>query len=69
MAIRLLYSGQPPTMLVAGAWGDSMARFTGRNGKTPELTLSGSQILFTSITLLLVASILWVLFERLLFRP
>jgi len=69
LAIRLLYSGQPPTLLAGGAWCDSMARFTERDGKTPELVLSGSQILLTSITLLSAASIFWVLLERLLFRP
>jgi len=69
LATRLLYSGKPPTMLVGDTWCDSMARFTERNGKTPELVLSGSQILLTSITLLSAASIFWVLLERLLFRP
>jgi len=69
LAIRLLYTGQPPTLLVGGAWCDSMARFAERNGKTPELVLSGSQIFLTSITLLSAASIFWVLLERLLFKP
>jgi hypothetical protein len=44
-----------------------MPLFAERDGKTPELVVSESQILLTSMALLSAASILWVFFERLLF--
>ena len=46
-----------------------MPRFAERDGRTAELVVSGSQILFTSVALLSAASIIWVFFERLLFSP
>jgi len=45
-----------------------MPRFAERNRKTPELVISGRQLLLTSLTLLSATSILGILFARLLFR-
>jgi hypothetical protein len=46
-----------------------MPRFAERDWITAELVVSRSQILFTSMALLLAASIIWVFFERLLYSP
>lgn len=44
-----------------------MRRFAERDGRTPELVVSGTQVLFSSMALLSAGSVIWVLFQRLLF--
>ena len=48
--------------------GHRMARFAERDGRTPELVVSGTQVLLSSLTLLSVGSVIWVLFQQLLFN-
>jgi hypothetical protein len=48
--------------------GDRMARFVERDGRTPVLVVSGTQVLLSSLTLLSVGSVIWVLFQQLLFN-
>lgn len=45
-----------------------MLRVAERNERTPELLVSGSQIHFTAMALLTTASMVKIVFERLLFR-
>jgi hypothetical protein len=45
-----------------------MARFVERDGRTPVLVVSGTQVLLSSLTLLSVGSVIWVLFQQLLFN-
>lgn len=47
--------------------GDPMPRFAECDRRTPELVVSGTQVPFSSMALLSAGSVIWVLFQRLLF--
>lgn len=47
--------------------GDPMPRFAERDGRTPELLVSGTQVLFSAMALLSAGSVIWVFFQHLLF--
>ena len=64
--------GHPPRTTVAAyahgcLKGDPMPRFTERDGKTPELVVSGTQVQFSAMALLSAGSVIWVFFQHLLF--
>jgi hypothetical protein len=44
-----------------------MPQFAERDGRTPELVVSGTQVLFSAMALLSAGSVIWVLFRQLLF--
>jgi hypothetical protein len=47
--------------------GDPMPQFAERDGRTPELVLSATQLLLSSLALLSAGSVIWVLLQHLLF--
>jgi hypothetical protein len=46
--------------------GDPLPRFAERDGRTPELVVSGTQVLLSSLALLSAGSVIWVLFQQLI---